>query len=951
MSKHKENLMKLLFKRHKAKYFANRLSIKILTLCAIIIGATSSGFGQPTSNPTNISPRKTPPPGQQAAPIKKKKVIEEDRTFENQNNIKFPDEYSELDNNSTEKKSQDKAIAKILDRSKQKYLQALKLIQKKDTINAARFFEHAIDILNKAASYQGIENNEEYSELAQSIIDDYETYIKSIDELDEKTSMVLVRDKLFQEFEKIQTTPDLNEDIKSHKPLPTLSTPTNLVIPLDSHELVDRSIFFLTEKPAGKAFFKKILSSSTRWFPMMKRIAREEGMPEEIVIVSTFESALNPNAVSPAGAVGLWQFMRATGQDYGLNARPSIWLDERRDPEKSTRAAMRYLKALHQDFGDWYLAMSAYNAGPGRIRKAMKKLNSSDSINYWAVMEALNIRETRGYAPMFIAIAKVMYNMDKFGIDQSKINFEPEYKYDTYTLNEPVSLSAIAKAANTNLKEIQDLNPELINGATPADLAEYKIKIPFGSLPVFSQNFPELTPDEKMPWMYYATKTKKESLASVAQKYGVSIAQLASANENVSKTGRLPKGTRIKIPVGKKNDNTEETTSSNSDRNNNNRSNSISTPQAPQPAIIDLTKKNTKAIEKKYKNYPSHKVAKGETIYTVALKYGMRPSELKEMNALPIDDDRIREGQILKVNPAGNFKVDIAESTPSNNNISNNISNSTNNRNTINANPSQNNSIRSQQPKQIKHTVKRNEHLAQIAKQYGITIADIKANNRIGKHLKAGQVLTINTNNDALSSRTPNVPTPKAKTNAIPATYTVQRGEKLADIAAKYNLDVNTIAKNNNLKKGRIKAGQVLNLQLSTNNNIATNQKAGAKNKKSTHTVQKGETLETIANQYQVSQEDLKAWNPKQIKGNTVFANTELVINSTSAAQSNTPAKANTKSSNKKKKKSATYYTIKKGDTLEKIARKFDTSVDDLTKANGKNKTKVLQIGEKIKVE
>lgn len=891
--------MKLLFWQISKRFCTAKVCS--LLLFAVIIGATVPDFAQSyikdhslITDQTLITPRKTPrPTGNNPTSVnpnasnnpnavskrraRDKKQRESETTYENQNNIKFPDEYSDLDN-LNQKKSQDKAIARILDRAKQKYLQALKLIQKGDTLNAARFFEHAIDILNKGASKPGMDNNEEFSELAQSIIDDYETYIKSIDELDASTSMALVRDRLFQEFEKIQTTPEMNQELKEHKPLPTLTTPTNLVIPLDSNELVDKSIIFLTERPAGKAFFNKILSNSTRWFPMMKRIAREEGMPEEIIMISTFESGLNPNAVSSAGAVGLWQFMRATGKDYGLNARPSIWLDERRDPEKSTRAAMRYLKALHQDFGDWYLAMSAYNAGPGRIRGAMRKIQNSDSINYWAVMKALNIKETRGYAPMFIAITKIMYNLDKFGIDKSKIQFQPEYKYDTYTLREPVSLDAIAQAAGTNLQEIKDLNPELINGATPADLAEYKVKIPYGSHSLFSQNFSKLTPEEKMPWVVYVTKSKRETMASIAQKYGISVAQLASANEGLSSKGRLGKGVKLKIPVGKADEalesNVQETRSNNAQSNSSRQSNSL---QAPNPTVITNKKMSAKELDRKYKNYPKHKVAKGETIFTIALRYGMRPAELKEMNGLPADDDRIREGQMLRVSPSGDFSV---SDTPS-------ATKGVQNTNTGSA------------PNFVNHTVRKNESLAQIAAKYDVSVKEIKKYNKIGKKLKAGKVLKI--------------PTTKAE-QATP----VARNTQPAPAAVPSNKPIK-------------------------------------------HLVRKGETLEVIAKKYNVTIDQIKAQNPTKVRGDVIQANTQLEINpNVSATQADNAKKADrhnkanettAKAKNNKSKKKTKIYTIKAGDTLEKIARKHNMTVDELAKINGKNKNKILQIGEKLKVE
>ena len=459
----------------------------------------------------------------------------------------FADEYSELDAGATRRKTeQDKQVTRILERSRQKYVAALQLVQKGDITNAARFFEHSIDILNKLASYPGIEQNDEYTELAQSIIDDYETYVTSIDELDENTSLFIVRDKLFQEFEKIETTPLTPNTQQENAP-----TFTGFTIPMEDNQFIQRGIQFYNSS-YGKNYMSKCYARSARWFPMMKSIIREESMPEEIAVLSVIESALNPNAVSRAKAVGLWQFMRATGEEYGLNSGSSEWIDERRDPEKSTRAAMRFLTYLHNEFGDWYLAIAAYNAGPGAIRRAIKKAGGAADLDFWAIKKFLP-KETQNYIPFFVATVKVMYNLDFYKFDTKSIELEPEYKYDAYILSEPVTIAAIAKAAQTTEKEIYALNPELISFCTPLDLPEYQIKLPAGASMYFAKNYSLLTQDEKLPWINHETSKKDETLAKIARQYGFTVSQLMSVNTDIrDEDKKLKIGTSLRIPISKK---------------------------------------------------------------------------------------------------------------------------------------------------------------------------------------------------------------------------------------------------------------------------------------------------------------------------------------------------------------------------------------------------------------
>ncbi len=237
-------------------------------------------------------------------------------------------------------------------------------------------------------------------------------------------------------------------------------------------------VYFSTER---KEVIRRYLARSTRYLPMIKEVFRENGLPEDLAYLAMIESGFNAKAYSPAHACGMWQFIRGTGARYGLSL--DSYVDERRDPEKSTKAAAKYLLDLYKQFGSWYLAAASYNCGEGRVQK---ELNRSNHKNFWELSDNQCLpTETKNYVPQLIAATIIAKNPEKFGF--KGIPYLPALAVDKVQVKEPTSLQAAAVAVNVPVEEVQSLNPELLRGVTPPD-GIYTLKLPSKSQEAFAKN-------------------------------------------------------------------------------------------------------------------------------------------------------------------------------------------------------------------------------------------------------------------------------------------------------------------------------------------------------------------------------------------------------------------------------------------------------------------------------
>ncbi len=308
-------------------------------------------------------------------------------------------------------------------------------------------------------------------------------------------------------------------------------------IPMILNDSVENHIEYF--KTRGRDIFQLWLDRSARYIPVMKDIFKEKNLPEDLVYVAMIESGFNPYAVSWARAVGPWQFMPSTGKLYGLKI--DWWIDERKDPIKSTYAAAEHLKDLHNLFGSWPLALASYNAGAGKVQRAVLRTRSDD---FWDLKASRYIRkETKNYVPKWMAATIIAKNPEAYGFAVTK--FDP-FKFDLVTVDESTDLRLIARCAGCTYEEIMELNPEIRRWVTPPQFDKYAVRIPAGKKDLFLANYAAVPPEQKIKWDRHEVR-HGETLAGLAKQYNTTPEAIRDING--LKRNRIVPGKHILIPV------------------------------------------------------------------------------------------------------------------------------------------------------------------------------------------------------------------------------------------------------------------------------------------------------------------------------------------------------------------------------------------------------------------
>lgn len=585
---------------------------------------------------------------------------------------------------------------------------------------------------------------------------------------------------------------DSGEFVALEKALDSLKF-TGFSLPVVLNERVLREIKFFTQH--AQEFARGSLSRKTLFEEMIRAKLQARGMPEDLLYLSFVESGFKMKAYSRAKASGLWQFIPATGRRYGLHV--DFWVDERRNPALATDAALDYLQDLYEEFGDWLLAMAAYNCGEGRIRRLMRE---SDSLQYWDLKLP---RETMHYVPRILAATIIGHYPQKFGFEPEK---QEPIPFDTVTVEECVPLQAVADAAGSSLSTIRDLNIELNRWTTPPSQRAYTLRIPVGTRDRFLESYSQMDKSKFSRWSQHRVRSG-ENLGVIARAYGLSVSELRDVNG--LKNNRLRAGQTLLIPMPS---------------------------GALPPSRFDDSEPSVRG--KVAASRGKYTVRRGDNLSSIARRFGVSTSDLQEWNTL--EGNKLKVGQTLRVSAqsktvAGTAKAKTSSSVKNNDpvymvkpgdtyySISQYLGVSMNDLMDLNDArgsrlatgqslrlpsgtkvPSEQSHAKSLNGKQSNnvqakadiHVVKDGENLYAISRRYQISLSDLLRWNNLDdkSKVRVGQKVKIR---------------PVAAASAKSAGYfhTVKKGDTLWDIARKYGVSIQQIMDWNSLSDGKVKPG------------------------------------------------------------------------------------------------------------------------------------------------
>ncbi len=629
-------------------------------------------------------------------------------------------------------------------------------------------------------------------------------------------------------------------------------------LPLVMNKEVERLISYFTENSRGVRTIRLSLGRGQAYRRMIEKVLEEEDVPAELYFLAMAESGFRPLARSHAYATGMWQFISSRGKQYGL--RQDRYLDLRYDAETATRAAAKHLKDLHIEFGDWYLAMAAYNCGPNRVKSAIRRTGSRD---FWILSQRQALpRETRNYVPIILAMTYVGKNVDLFELGE--IDPAPERRYDTVTSSEEISFELIADATESSVETIKELNQALFRSATPP--YRYELRLPPDSSERFRSEIALVPPDKRRAWRRYQVR-QGETLQAVAQRYKVepqTLAELNSLPAGMPLTG----GTRLTVPT---------TTRLTIYRHYGARAGGLLEPGSGRYRIASgdtlggiarrfgttvstlvawngLSSTRIRAGRYLIVQQPGqdgvgagspsgssgpapsgrYTVRRGDTLSIIGARVGASVSQLRAWNG--IRGSMIRVGQQLKVPGPPPARASTSAGIPS----------------------------QSEPPPSSNHyRIRRGDSLSTIAEKFGVSVASLRRWNSLrSSRITAGKFLIVRPPQQGAAAAQAVGARPSGSRSASVTHYTVRRGDTLGGIAERYRVSAADLRRWNNIRGSMIHPGQQLLVQ--------------GQGGPGTYVVRRGDNLGAIARRHGTTVRALLAANG--LRTSRIFPGQELAL-------------------------------------------------------------------------
>jgi membrane-bound lytic murein transglycosylase D len=419
-----------------------------------------------------------------------------------------------------------------------KYLEGSSLIKAGDPDKAREAFNKSVDLLLQS-NWDLASNpvlSRFFQDLIQRIEEDESRYLQAPYEGEDRIDNAVVDDLDSADLLPVKVDSSLQDELAAKV------AETQYGIPITVNDMVVKSLDFWLNR--GRKYFVDGLLRSGQYRPIIEKVFREESIPLDLMYLAQVESLFKPNAVSKAKAKGIWQFERGTAIRYGLKVTRDV--DERSDPEKSTRAAAHYLNDLFAMFKDWNLVLAAYNWGEGKVQRLIDNSGLND---FWQLVDLRRKlpEETKNHIPLIHASVILARNPEKYGLPTE---LDPPLQYSKVSVSKPIDLRAAAKVLATSLDELKKLNPALRGLTTPANYPNFQLKVPAGSAPDIHDQLAALpTATIKPPPEYNARHKIRpgETLSGIAARCHVSLAELERAN-NLSPKKKLTVGTWLQVP-------------------------------------------------------------------------------------------------------------------------------------------------------------------------------------------------------------------------------------------------------------------------------------------------------------------------------------------------------------------------------------------------------------------